>query len=109
MIWSIFSRSPWRSDAGGAAARSGDPKRAARSAAVPVAVTDLRNRRRLCLRILMVSPGVTVDSPNPLSTACRELHFPRYHDLMTVVRSGNDASNDWIERELESGRVIRVP
>jgi hypothetical protein len=28
---------------------------------------------------------------------------------MTVVRSGDDGSNDWIERELESGHVIRVP
>jgi hypothetical protein len=72
-------------------------------------VTDLRKRRRLCLRILMISPGVAVDSPNPLSTACRELHFPRYHKLMTVLQSGDDGSNDWIEREVESGGVIRVP
>jgi len=29
--------------------------------------------------------------------------------LMTVLRSGDDGSNDSIERELESGGVIRVP
>jgi hypothetical protein len=65
-------------------ARTGDPKRAARSAAVPVAATDLRKRRRLCLSIVIIPPSDAVVA----STGRRPRDFREYHRLMTVVRSG---------------------
>src|SRR5271170_1724913 len=81
MIWSILSRSPCRSRPVGVAARTGPGKRVASNAAPPVAATDLRKRRRLCLRIVIVVPQIAARSPR---RGCARLG--EYHAFVTVVR-----------------------
>jgi hypothetical protein len=44
---------------------------------------------------------------SPQYARARELQFDRWAE--EVVEISDDGSNDWMERELESGRIIEVP